>query len=529
MFQVQSRDKYFFSLLFIFCSFPCGIIVIEHMQVDHISYIDLNKEDYQEHFKFYAQKNTVSSSLNLDSQFQAKEYIKLTENTWNNDLTGNRITVAVIDTGIDATHEVFTNDNTISWAKRIKAFYDDNINGESTHPYDISWHGTWTASILGGNSKNYQGVAPNVRFIILKIFEYQNGEIVSDVEKLKKAINWIVQNKEKYNIRIASMSFGVEYDDSHVDLINEINNAVEQLVNENILVVAAAGNYGGKNSSEGVGSISAPGSAKSVLTVGGIVDDNTMYYLSGKGPTHEGIIKPDVCAPAYEIYGATSSNNGKKYESYSGTSGSTPLVSGLAALMLEKNQNLTALELKNIISLTSFKTHDPLTVRDNVQGWGIVQGYAALDALNSPLNINSTMRIDFTLGPEEKVLCLPIKLNVNHYFFKLEEQETTDAELYLFDSEPDENGCPILLANSISQFYTNSDVKDIGIYSQETQTYFLLIKIVHGTGNSTGTFILSVSLTFNLKLGGIFLLLALNFGAVIYILKSRDIKISEKY
>ncbi len=516
-------------MILIIWGFPCGIIIVQHSQKEPILYLDLNKENISNHLNIPSKKNVLSTPLDLDSQFQAKDYIKLTENTWNNDLTGNKVTVAVIDTGIDAIHEVFTNDNTISWARRIRAFYDDSVNGESPHPYDISWHGTWTASILGGNSKNYQGIAPNVRFVILKIFKYQNGEIVSDVEKLKKAINWILQNKEKYNIRIASMSFGVEYDENYVDLINEINDAVEQLVRENILVVAAAGNYGGGGGSDdGVGSVSAPGSAKSALTVGGIVDENTMYYLSGKGPTHEGMIKPDTCAPAHEIYGATTSNNGKKYETYSGTSGSTPLVSGLAALMLEKNRNLTALELKNIISLTSYKTYEPLTIQDNVQGWGIVQGYAALDALNPPLNINSFTEIDFTLGSDKHVLCLPINLSVNHYFFKLEEPESADAEIYLFNSEPDDYGCPILLGNSISQFTINSDIKEMGLYSQENRSYFLLVKLVYSTDIPSGTFSLSISLGFNLKLGGMFLVLAMNFGAIIHVLKSRAIKIRVK-
>ncbi len=455
----------------------------------------------------------MTGSIQNLMQFKARDYIKIPENSGYDYFTGKGVTVAVLDTGIYSHHETVTNDGKNSWKRKIIEFYDDRINGTAS-PYDISWHGTWTASILGGKCSNYDGVAPNVNLVILKIFENENGEVVSDFEKLNNAVNWILANKDKYNIKVASMSFGIEYNSDYESLLDQINDAIEKLVQNDILVVAAAGNYGNQPDQGKIGTVSSPGSAKSALTVGGIVNENTMYQLSGKGPTHEGAMKPDTCAPAQNIYGATSSTT-SSYARYSGTSGSTPMVAGLAALMLEKVPNLSALAMKNIISFTSYKTIDPLIIRDNNQGWGIVQGYAALDALNIPINMTFTTRIDFSLGKEKNVLCIPINLIPNHYFFKLEELNTADAEMYLFDTQPDKYGNPILIANSINEFTTHSNLKTMGFYSQQAKNYYLLIKLIPDTG--LGDFSLSIS--FDARLSVLFILVACNVGGLIYILR----------
>ena len=493
---------------------PYFSILISYAQSKEITYFNLTNTNRFLNKEITSGRYDKFQSFQTNSQFEADNYIGLTENTWKSDLSGDKITVAILDTGIDPNHDVFTNDDKNSWKRKIITFYDNRIDDESNHPYDIAWHGTWTASILGGNSRNYQGVAPKVNLIIMKIFEEENGQIFSDIDKLNKAVNWLLQNKEKYNIKIASMSFGVEYDEDYQEQINIINNIADKLMENNILVVASAGNYGNPSNDDEIGSVSAPGSAKSVLTVGGILNEDRMYQFSGSGPTHEGIIKPDTCAPAVNIYGAITSNTGDKYDSFSGTSASTPMVAGLAALMLEKRQNTTALDLKKIITCTSYKTVNPLTIKDNIQGYGIVQGYAALDALNEAFEFDKTTLLDFTLDSYKKVLCLPIKLTSNHYFFKLEEKGLADAEMYLFSTESDQYGNPILLSHSINQFSSNLNVKNMGFNSQELNEYYLIIKSIHNTG--IGTFTLSVS--FDIRLGIIFLLATGNSLSLIYIL-----------
>jgi subtilisin family serine protease len=149
-----------------------------------------------------------------------------------------------------------------------------------------------------------------------------------------------------------------------------------------------------------------------------------------------------VCAPAVGVIGADKDFH-NDYSYGTGTSGATPFVAGLAALMLEKKENLTPLQLKNIISLTSFKTVNPRVIQDNIQGWGIIQGYSALDALNNPIVINESTEIGLSLNQNFSVYCQPIKLKPNHYFFELNQLGSAQAEMYLFNMAPNEYGSPI--------------------------------------------------------------------------------------
>jgi len=458
--------------------------------------------------------NLPNPSLNntkIHLSYEAKDYIGLSEDVWAGNLTGNNITVAILDTGIYPNHSVFTDDGMINWSQRIKAFYDENIEGTSEIPYDIQFHGTWAASILGGNSSEYKGVAPAVNFVILKTFFLDDGETSTTLSILERAIDWIIRNKNNFSIKIASMSFGVKPERSNLAYINEINSLVERLVDEDILVIAAAGNDGDDPINDGRGTINSPASARSALAVGGVNYDGEMYYKSGKGPTHEGLIKPDVCAPAEGVYGAYSSEPPTDFVYASGTSASTPFVAGLAALMLEKNQNLSPMEIKNIISLTSFKTIKPITVKDNIQGWGIIQGYAALNALEYSIEFTQDTELLITLNENRSVFCQPIKLDLRHYFFELTKLTSVGAEMYLFDAEPDEYGNPILISHSINNFISSNSKKQMGVFATDSHYYYLVIKL-----NQEGYGDFLVKLIFEYRISIFFALGVINLLALIY-------------
>ena len=465
---------------------------------------------FSENVKRVKLNSTNSPYGDYSQKFNAKDYIGLKNNVWKNGLTGKNITVVILDTGIYPNHDVFTKNGTLNWNKRILAFYDEKINGISDKPHDISYHGTWTASILGGNSIEYIGVAPGVNFVIMKVFDIENGELISSVSVIKDAIDWIINNKDKYNIKIASMSFGLKPDSEYLDDIEELNQCVEKLVKENILVVASAGNYGSTLINDGDGSITAPASEKSVIAVGGVNYDGEMYLMSGKGPTHEGVIKPDVCAPSVNVLGAKAGTSKDAYESYSGTSAATPFVSGLAALMLEKDEELTPLKLKSIISLTSFRTLNPRVIKDNTQGWGIIQGHAALNALEDPMTITHDTEFEVSLNENIMLFCQPITLEPNHYFFELNQLDSAEAEIYLFNSEPDQYGNPILVSHSINDFILKDPNPRMGAFAGEIHDYYLVIKLIHGTGK--GDFVIKLVIEF--RNGIIIALTAINIVAI---------------
>ncbi|MBD3198331.1 MAG: S8 family serine peptidase [Candidatus Lokiarchaeota archaeon] len=458
-------------------------------------------------FSFYLIYSPVDLPQNqtLRSSYDAYDYIGLGNDIDREGLTGDNITIAVLDTGIREDHAVF---NTFgNWEDKI-TYYDYSINDTSTSPDDVGGHGTAVTSILGGNSLSYTGVAPNINILAMKIFFNDGGEIISNINVIESAINWIIKNKNKYSIRVASMSLGLEFG-AEESAILYINNIVEKLTQHNILVVAAAGNSG----ENGYGSIEAPSSAKSVLAVGGVDYQGNMYSQSSQGPTIENVIKPDVCAPAIGIYAASSAGL-FTYLNITGTSAAVPFVSGLSALMIEKQGTISALQLKNVISLTSYRTIYPRTLKDNIQGWGIIQGYAALNALDTPQIITQESSFQFTLNDTNPVYCLPIKLSdINQYFFQLNSLNTAEAEIYLFEVNPDENGNPILITDSISAFDSFDKTNRISVFNSAEKNYFLVVKLIHGTGSG----LFSVTLTFDLRIMVFLLFVGINIISLAFI------------
>ena len=148
--------------------------------------------------QLYSNRNgsleSFPSNLKTSSIYKAQDYIGLQQSVWDKGLTGKNITVAVIDTGIFYNHSAFTNDGKFNWSDRIIK-YVDFITNTSNNPQDDNGHGTWVASILGGNCSDYQGVAPGVNFVVLRIFD-SSGE--SNISVFEKAINWVIQNKDIY-------------------------------------------------------------------------------------------------------------------------------------------------------------------------------------------------------------------------------------------------------------------------------------------------------------------------------------------
>lgn len=453
------------------------------------------------------------------SQFQVSDLISLNKSFIEENLSGKNSTIAIFDTGIYPYHDVFTNNGTISWTEKIIAFYDAFDQKEKS-PEDINSHGTYVSSIAAGNSPKYLGVAPKANLVAIKVFEFseEDDELISSTQAIENGIDWVLENKNKYNIKIVSMSFGLEAS-SDSDSIILLNSITESLVEAGIVVVAAVGNDGGEGT--GFHTINSPADAKSVIGVGGVKNNGMMYSKSSKGPSSENIIKPDLCAPAVGIYGATKDDFGRNntYMYASGTSAAVPMVSGLVSIMLEKDPSLTPLEVKSIISLTSIKTFYPRVVKENYQGWGMIQGYAALDALNQYISFENNNSVCFSLGDnsnQKKVWCRKINLQGGmHYFFDLALLNDAEAELYIFDTIPNYYGEPIIIASTINQF---DFYRRCGIFVPNYHEYFLVVKLIFGSGS--GNFILSIIFDYRLLI--IVAISALMIIGIIYI--NRDLK-----
>ena len=262
--------------------------------------------------------------------------------------TGKGIGVAILDTGIYP-H--------IDFDSRICAFAD--FIAHKKVPYDDNGHGTCVAGILAGSGRasmgKYKGMAPGSRIAALKVLDrFGNG----NKEDVLQAFRWILQNRERYKLRIVNISVGTTYRTRNEQDV--LVQGVEKLWDEGLVVVAAAGNQGPKP-----GSVTAPGCSKKIITVGSSDMLSGKRAVSGRGPTFECVCKPDLVAPGSRVL-ACAPGSDYAYGIKSGTSMSTPLISGAAALMLEKNPALTNVQIK--IKLK--ESARDMGLPKNQQGWG---------------------------------------------------------------------------------------------------------------------------------------------------------------
>ena len=311
------------------------------------------------------------------------------DTVWDFGYTGEGISVAIIDTGIDPTHISLNDfdDDPSTNDPKVVAFYNalddsgDDGSGETT-AFDDQGHGSHCAGITAGtgaleegftasDEKPYRGVAPGAWLVGVKVLDEGGSGSFAEV---MRGMEWTIDNKIKYNIRAASMSLGGAW---VAELTQEQEERITHLANEmvaaGISLMIAAGN------SAGYGTIGTPGAAKDVITVGATEDSKDLAVYSSKGPTHEGQIKPNVAAIGSAVM-SVEANSGNGYASYSGTSMATPMVAGMAVLLLQANPDLQPLMIRTILESTSEFMWLSHPVRpNNDYGWGFVLMDTALE------------------------------------------------------------------------------------------------------------------------------------------------------
>lgn len=342
-------------------------------------------------------------------------------------LTGRGVTIAFLDSGFYP-HPDF--------ASRVVAFHDVNGDEHSfrkiVEPKPHHWHGTQTVVSCAGDGTLsdavYHGLASDARLVLVKVSK--NGHITD--ESIEKGLHWLIANREKYNIRVLNMSLG-----SDIDLPTEksgVNKLTEQLAVDGVVVTVAAGNS--------LESCSIPpASSPSAITVGGYSDENQFehgsfdLYHSNFGATADGLIKPEIIAPAMYVAApilpetadymaavtlsmlAVSPNYefrrlleenwidagfepdvltfddesarravenefirrkivATHYQHVDGTSFAAPIAASVVAQMLEANPHLTPATVKNIIASTATKLAGHPRVR---QGFGVLNAGLAVE------------------------------------------------------------------------------------------------------------------------------------------------------
>lgn len=344
--------------------------------------------------------------------------------------TGKGVTIAFLDSGFtphpDLTQPV----------NRIKAHADATgarvtLKRDYEEPNSYSWHGTMVSCVGVGNGNMsgglYRGLAPDANVVLVKT-GYRRKRISEG--DILRALTWVVDHHEKYNIRVISISLGGDIPCDKV--LTPLEELVEEATEMGLTIVCASGNGGESH-------VVPPASAPSAITVGGLDDQNSLdrslygMYRSNWG-TCADRHKPDVIAPAiwvaapmvtetptheqsqflWDLYEANDADlldtltskysqarfskdivlqppdvirrairgrmNEDKlihrhYQHVDGTSMATPIVSSIVAQMLEANPQLTPKQIKKILMDTSV----PLDgIPRKQQGHGVVNGGAAV-------------------------------------------------------------------------------------------------------------------------------------------------------
>ncbi|EKX61513.1 S8 family peptidase [Streptomyces ipomoeae] len=256
---------------------------------------------------------------------------------WKAGYDGKGITIAVLDTGIDATHPDLVG--------QVIADKNFSTSPDTTDKYG---HGTHVASIAAGTGKKskgkYKGVAPGAKLL--------NGKVLSDEgygddSGIIAGMEWAAEQ----GADVVNLSLG----GGDTPEVDPMEAEIDKLSAEKgILFAVAAGNDG----EWGEKTIGSPGSAAAALTVGAVDGKDGLAPFSSRGPGLDGRIKPDVTAPGVAVTAAAAPGSvieeevGQKPEGYltiSGTSMATPHVAGAAAILKQQHPQWTYAELKGAL------------------------------------------------------------------------------------------------------------------------------------------------------------------------------------
>lgn len=253
---------------------------------------------------------------------------------WQQGLDGAGVTVAVLDSGIDAGHPDFAGKITTT---------ESFVEGSTTD--DIDGHGTHVASIIAGSGAasdgKYRGVAPGAKLAVGKVCE--NG--YCDESAVLAGMQWAAEHAP-----VVNMSLSADYDSPGIDPFEQ---AVEDLTAAHgTLFVISAGNGG----AQGRDTVNSPGTADSALTVGAVDDQDRLADFSGRGPRRvDGGIKPDIVAPGVGIVAARAAGGHEgspvsdRYTSMNGTSMAAPMVAGAAAIVVQQHPGWSPRQRKTLL------------------------------------------------------------------------------------------------------------------------------------------------------------------------------------
>jgi hypothetical protein len=284
--------------------------------------------------------------------------------------TGQGVLVCMMDTGYRKDHQVFR----LAFQQgKVLAEYDFinddyNTQNEPGDPSGQDNHGTLTWSTLGGAYQGQlYGPAYDASFILAKT------EDISSETPIEED-NWVAGMEWADSIGADLISSSLVYMDwyRYPNLDGNTTNitiAADIAAGRGIIVCNAMGNSG-----PDYGTLMAPADAESILACGAVWSDGSIASFSSRGPTFDGRTKPEICARGVYTFCAFSIDT-NTYTQAHGTSLSTPLVGGCAAVLLSARPDLNPAQVREALTMTADNAITP----DNDYGWGIIDLLAAIN------------------------------------------------------------------------------------------------------------------------------------------------------
>jgi bacillopeptidase F len=297
---------------------------------------------------------------------------------WERGVLGRGAVIAVLDTGVDATHP----DLAATWRGGTNSWFDPF--GEHAAPRDVSGHGTQAAGLIVGGSAGGSaiGVAPQANWIAARVFDDSGSGTESAAHQ---AFQWVLDpdgNPATDDApQVVSASWSI---DDGGECNTTFQPDIEALRAADIAVVFAAGNYGPQASSS-----ASPANNGHVQSVGAVDADGNVALYSARGPSAcDGTLFPKLAAPGDNVLTSDLSFGGNPYYILvSGTSFSAPHVAGVIALLRAAEPLATVDDVETALRLSArdLGTAGP----DPDTGYGLVDAAAALDQLGRGLDADA--------------------------------------------------------------------------------------------------------------------------------------------